>query len=516
MAYNGVSIVDYLKSVGVDSSFANRKKIAERAGIKNYTGTASQNTGLLKDMRSGKITTSGAPKATTPAATTPATTTTTTTSSKPTLTPEQQQAEVMLNDPRQTLDSIIAQIQAAVGTAKDNYVRPDLIDTIDPTMLDVNAMSEMLGMDFTYDRGEIEAILQGAVDAEYDLRGAEQGIAEKKFGQNMAVAQNTALDTLRQQQGQAVAQGATTGAKAANELSAVLGISQQAAEEATQLAMDRQLMAKEQGAARAQATSQALAQSNEAYLNYGGLARQYYNDQIQQLAAELAYNQAINTDYAGYEANRYSADQSLLAAIQQSGSNVYGNNQSTLGGLQQAIEQAQAQRYAADQQLEAQRIAANANIEAARIAAAQAAANAASWNSSGGSGGSGGGGGGGKKDEDVVEVPKRAPNPTPTYDPKTGAARPLTYENFQASKGVTPAPAGLTSLQLAQRNIPGTTQFLSGLNSAIGPYVQQAQKSTTTSNPKSTAQQSFLKTPVSETLKKALTKENLRKPIFGK
>lgn len=384
MAYKGHSIVDYLKSVGVNSSMANRKKIANNAGIKNYTGTASQNTKLLNDMRSGKITTSGAPKANKAS-------TSTTTSSKPTLTPEQQQAEAMLNNPRQSLDSIINQIQAAVGTAKDNYIRPDLIDTIDPTMLDVNAMSEMLGMDFTYDRAAIEEILQGAVDAQYDLRQTEQGIAERKYNQNMAVAQNTALDTMRQQQGQAVAQGASTGARAANELSAVLGISQQAAEEATQLAMDRQLMAKEEGVSRAQATSQALQQSNEAYLNYGALARQHYNDQIQQLAAELAYNQAINTDYAGYEANRYSADQNLLASIQQSGSNVYGNNQSSLAGIQQAIEQAQAQRYAADQQLEAQRIAANANIEAARIAAAAAAAQAASWGStSGGSGSSGG------------------------------------------------------------------------------------------------------------------------------
>ena len=455
MAYKGNSIVDYLKSVGVNSSMANRKKIAENAGIKNYTGTASQNTKLLNDMRSGKITTSGAPKATTPAATAPAaTTTTTTTSSKPTLTPEQQQAEVMLNEPRQSLDSIINQIQAAVGTTKDNYIRPDLIDTVDPTMLDVQAMSDMLGMDFTYDRAAIEEILQGAVDAQYDLRQTEQGVAERKYNQNMAVAQNTALDTMRQQQGQAVAQGASTGARAANELSAVLGISQQAAEEATQLAMDRQLMAKEEGVARAQATSQALQQSNEAYLNYGALARQHYNDQIQQLAAELAYNQAINTDYAGYEANRYSADQNLLAAIQQSGSNIYGNNQSSLAGIQQAIEQAQAQRYGADQQLEAQRIAANANIEAARIAAAQAAANAASWNS---------GGSGGKakdtpapepKDPGVVEVPAK-------ITPNTFRTDRLQYDN----------PRNQTNKLTGQEKWDQLTfkeRVLSGLKNPIG------------------------------------------------
>lgn len=41
------SIVEYLKAHGVDSSFANRKKIAIKIGIKNYTGTASQNIQML-------------------------------------------------------------------------------------------------------------------------------------------------------------------------------------------------------------------------------------------------------------------------------------------------------------------------------------------------------------------------------------------------------------------------------------------------------------------------------------
>ncbi len=45
------SIVDYLKSIKVDSSFANRKKLAAKHGIKNYSGTAKQNEQLLKKMR---------------------------------------------------------------------------------------------------------------------------------------------------------------------------------------------------------------------------------------------------------------------------------------------------------------------------------------------------------------------------------------------------------------------------------------------------------------------------------
>lgn len=45
------SIVDYLKSRGMDSSFNARKNLASQYGISNYSGTAKQNTSLLKTMQ---------------------------------------------------------------------------------------------------------------------------------------------------------------------------------------------------------------------------------------------------------------------------------------------------------------------------------------------------------------------------------------------------------------------------------------------------------------------------------
>ncbi len=47
------SIVDYLASRGQDSSYKNRKKLAEQYGIAGYTGSANQNTQLLNTLRSG-------------------------------------------------------------------------------------------------------------------------------------------------------------------------------------------------------------------------------------------------------------------------------------------------------------------------------------------------------------------------------------------------------------------------------------------------------------------------------
>ena len=49
------SLVDALASIGVDSSFSNRKKIAKANNITNYSGTAQQNTKLLDLLKSGKL-----------------------------------------------------------------------------------------------------------------------------------------------------------------------------------------------------------------------------------------------------------------------------------------------------------------------------------------------------------------------------------------------------------------------------------------------------------------------------
>jgi GH25 family lysozyme M1 (1,4-beta-N-acetylmuramidase) len=48
--YRGTSIVEALKSKGADSSYASRKKLAEKLGISGYTGTAAQNVQMIKKL----------------------------------------------------------------------------------------------------------------------------------------------------------------------------------------------------------------------------------------------------------------------------------------------------------------------------------------------------------------------------------------------------------------------------------------------------------------------------------
>ena len=53
--YTGLSLVDALKKINVNSSFENRNIIAIRNGITNYKGTMSQNMKLLKLLKEGKL-----------------------------------------------------------------------------------------------------------------------------------------------------------------------------------------------------------------------------------------------------------------------------------------------------------------------------------------------------------------------------------------------------------------------------------------------------------------------------
>lgn len=53
--YKGLSFVDALKSIGVDSSFENRKRIARANGIGNYKGSALQNMKLLNMLKNGTL-----------------------------------------------------------------------------------------------------------------------------------------------------------------------------------------------------------------------------------------------------------------------------------------------------------------------------------------------------------------------------------------------------------------------------------------------------------------------------
>lgn len=253
--------------------------------------------------------------------------------------------EYTLTNPNQAISDILKELYNNTPEMQDTYVRPDYTDVVDARIQNVNDLSKTLGVNFTYDRDEIEKVYQDATMAA--LKMEQNSDAERQYYSNMAAAQNTALDTIRQQYGNAVATGANKGMQAANMLSAILGTTQTTNDEATELANAKQQLVNKYAQQMRQDSVDALNYSNDMANTIGSLAHQLYNDQIQQKTAELAYNQGINTDYAGYAASKYTADANLRNAITGAGAGVYNNNQSAIAALQAAIETGKATKDAA-------------------------------------------------------------------------------------------------------------------------------------------------------------------------
>ena len=252
--------------------------------------------------------------------------------------------EYTLTNPNAALTDVLSQVYNSAQAPVSGYVRPEYTDVINARIMGVNDLANALGVNFTYDRDEIEKIYQDATMAA--LKMEQNSGAERKYYTNLANAQNTALDTIRQQYGSALAAGANKGMQAANMLSAILGTTQTANEEATELANARQQLVNKYAQQMRQDTVDALQYSNDMANTIGSLSHQLYNDMIQQKTAELSYNQGINTDYAGYMASKYTADANRDAALAGVGAGVYNNNQSAIAALEAAIETGRASKDA--------------------------------------------------------------------------------------------------------------------------------------------------------------------------
>lgn len=248
-----------------------------------------------------------------------------------------------LNKANSSLGNYINQLSSKSQLA-DTYTTPQYTNVTDAGVRSLSDLQSQLGTNFTYDRKAIEDIYNNATSSAYQTALTQQKLAERNYNTQLASAQNTAVDTMRQQQGQAIASGASKGMQAANVLSAILGTSQTGAEAATGLAQDRAVLGQTYAQKFADNAVNALDASNTMQSTLASLSRQLYNDDIQAKTAELAYNQGINTDYAGYQAQRQAALASIINGINTNASSIYNNNQSALAQLEAAVQAAQAQR----------------------------------------------------------------------------------------------------------------------------------------------------------------------------
>lgn len=83
---------------------------------------------------------------------------------------------------------------------------------------------------------DLQKKFDAVTEAEYDKQRTELQNTENKFYNKLYDTQKTTMDTIRQNNAQAVATGASRGVQAANELAALLGLQQESVEGATDIA----------------------------------------------------------------------------------------------------------------------------------------------------------------------------------------------------------------------------------------------------------------------------------------
>ena len=187
-------------------------------------------------------------------------------------------------------------------------------------MRDPAELAKSLGV--TYDYDSIYNKFADATKAQYAVQRKEQEASENKYYNDMYNTQMASLDTIKKANSQAVATGASRGMQAANELSSILGLQQEAVAGATQLAADRSALADKETAALAQNAVDALTQANSTALSLGNLNANIYAADTQFDVGQMDYYARLDTaikSLMGMQeqamANRYGADQNLAGAM---------------------------------------------------------------------------------------------------------------------------------------------------------------------------------------------------------
>ena len=249
-----------------------------------------------------------------------------------------------------------------VQSLPDTYTPQQERALITPALLGGQTLADMYGV--TYDRQAIQDILDNATNTAYRQRFNEQQIAEDNFYQQLESTAATQYAQARKDRGAAILSGASAGARAANQLSNMLGVSQNTTQTLTDLAQQRKAIADELATAIAANAASAINTANSAGLGLLEFDVQHEANQEAQYAADSDYNAQVATNNANANIARAQNIANLLG------------NYLTAGATMQASEtSANATRYAADQNLAGTKYAADTSA-ASQLRAARIGANA--------------------------------------------------------------------------------------------------------------------------------------------
>lgn len=173
-----------------------------------------------------------------------------------------------------------------------------------------------------YDRDSIEKVFNQATDAQYALTQKENQIAQNQYANNQFANQQSAVETLRQQRNEQIASGMARGLNAAQEQGTILGLQQESAAGALELANQQQLAADEIAAAYAENVVKALEEANAVKQAMAGISAQLYEADMLGYTGELSAAAQMDANASnrygselGYEGTIYTADRNYEAAI---------------------------------------------------------------------------------------------------------------------------------------------------------------------------------------------------------
>lgn len=204
-----------------------------------------------------------------------------------------------------------------------------------------------------YDRDAIEKVFNQGTDAQYALMQKENQIAQNQYANNQFANQQSAIESLRQQRNEQIASGMARGLNAAQEQGTILGLQQEGAAGALELANKQQLAADEIAVAYANNVAKALEEANAVKQAMAGISAQLYE-----------------ADMLGY-----TGELSAAAQMDANASNRFGSELGYEGSIYTADRNYDSAKYTADRNYDAAVLAAEAQIQAAQVAAgAQVAA----------------------------------------------------------------------------------------------------------------------------------------------
>ena len=176
------------------------------------------------------------------------------------------------------------------------------------------------------DQNKLLSLYNNAARVQKDTSLAENQQAINQYGNSLKSAQDSYIDAMRKANANAIVSGAARGTQAANELSAILGMQQQGAEGATELAQQRAQIGLDYANALAEARTNAESEAyNRRKQAVDQLLQQYASDS--DILAYLGYGAA--GEYLGANTNNTEHTDGKTVYGEQVNKTKYGKQETT-------------------------------------------------------------------------------------------------------------------------------------------------------------------------------------------